>query len=109
MICTQDNILVSDDGVPKLTDFGVSRLLLNTATMTGTSNLKGSIRWMAPELVHVEIDDGDDGDSKPSGNTENRHEFHTKATDVWAFGMVVYVRSFHAFRCMPSKIRLITS
>ena len=33
---------------------------------------------MAPELIDAE-------------DYEGEHSFHTKASDVWAFGMVVYV------------------
>ena len=52
---------------------------MNSKTVVGTTSLKGVMRWMAPELVML-------GEGKSSG-----HPFHTKATDVWAFGLVVYV------------------
>ena len=64
-----------------LSDFGVSRLLVNSMTVAGTSSLKGVMRWMAPELI------------LPNEESQMKHSFHTKATDVWAFGMVVYVRA----------------
>ena len=64
-----------------LCDFGVSRLLVNSRTVAGTSTLKGVMRWMAPELMEPGEEEG-----------ETRHSCHTKATDVWAFGMVIYVR-----------------
>ena len=62
-----------------IADFGVSRLLVESMTLAGTNSLKGSIRWMAVELV----------DSQDSASAA--HQFHTKASDVWAFGMVLYV------------------
>ena len=62
-----------------LSDFGVSRLLVNSMTVAGTSSLKGVMRWMAPELI------------LPNEEIQMKHACHTKATDVWAFGMVVYV------------------
>jgi serine/threonine protein kinase len=71
-------VLISS-GRPVLSDFGVSRLLVNSVTISGTTSLKGAVRWMAPELI-------------APADTPSEHEFHTKATDVWAFGMVVYVR-----------------
>ena len=77
----QDNILISHDGLPVLSDFGISRLLINSVTITGTTSIKGNTRWMAPELL------------LPEEGVELEHSCHTKATDVWAFGMVVYVRS----------------
>jgi serine/threonine protein kinase len=77
-------VLISQDGRPVLSDFGVSRLLINSVTIAGTTSLKGAARWMAPELMAPEL--------MSPADTPPTHEFHTKATDVWAFGMVVYVR-----------------
>jgi serine/threonine protein kinase len=65
-----------------LTDFGISRILIESKTFTGTNSLKGNVRWMAAELLDWKLHD-----SQPE------HQFHTKATDVWAFGMVLYVRA----------------
>ena len=50
-------------------------------TISGTSNLKGSIRWLAIELI--------DQHEPEESQTQT---FHTKQSDVWAFGMTVYVR-----------------
>jgi serine/threonine protein kinase len=71
-------VLISQEGRPVLSDFGVSRLSVNSVTIAGTTSLKGNIRWMAPELL------------SPT-DFAREHEFHTKATDVWAFGMVILV------------------
>ena len=62
-------------GDPLLCDFGISRLLVDSVTITGTIHLKGSMRWMAIELL----------ESDP--NVVAEHSLHTKASDVWAFGM----------------------
>ena len=72
-------MLIAHDGRPVLSDVEVSRLLVNSKTVIGTTALKGVMRWMAPELI------------EPDEEVETRHGCHTKATDVWAFGMVVYV------------------
>ena len=64
-----------------LSDFGISRLLINSKTLVGSTSLRGNMRWMAPELI------------MPVEGDELEHSCHTKATDVWAFGMVVYVCS----------------
>ncbi|KLO08493.1 kinase-like protein [Schizopora paradoxa] len=69
-----DNIFISDSGEPLLADFGISRIVTTTSGTTST-NVKGSTRWMAFELL------SDDG-------AEDRH---TVMTDIWAFGMVVYL------------------
>ena len=71
-------MLIAHDGRPVLSDFGLSRLLVNSMTVVGTMSLKGVTRWMAPELIEPGV---------------TRHACHTKATDVWAFGMVTYVCS----------------
>ena len=78
VLCHQDNVLVNDAGKPLLTDFGISRVVLESVTQTGTSTLKGNARWMAIELLQV-------------GWEAGAHPFHTKESDVWAFGMTVSV------------------
>ena len=77
---SQENVLISQDGRALLADFGIARLLSNGVTIAGTSNFKGSIRWMAPELL-------------TSAGLAREHQLHTNETDVWAFGMTIYVRS----------------
>lgn len=74
----QDNVLVGDSGEPLICDFGISRMLNSSLSITGSSTgaLRGSARWMAPELFDIMV-----------GNA-----CHTKETDVWAFGMTVFVR-----------------
>ena len=69
---------MGNSGEPLICDFGISRILSHSLSNGGTSsaNLKGSARWMAPELFNLEID-----------------THHTKETDMWAFGMTVYVRT----------------
>ncbi|KAF8517673.1 kinase-like protein, partial [Hysterangium stoloniferum] len=63
------NILVSNQGVPCLTDFGLSRILGDTTGLTTSSHVAGSLRWMSRELLL----------------NERVH----KGSDVWAFGMTV--------------------
>ena len=71
---------MSAGGKPKITDFGISRIVVNSVTIASSTAVKGSARWMAPELLRF-----------GSGDSASEHQAHTKATDVWAFGMVVYV------------------
>ena len=72
-------MLIAEDGRAVLSDFGVSRLLVNSKTVIGTTALKGVMRWMAPELI------------EPDEEVGMKNACHTKATDVWAFGMTAYV------------------
>ncbi|KAG8773874.1 hypothetical protein FRC12_002271 [Ceratobasidium sp. 428] len=67
------NVLISANGVPKLTDFGNTVLKKYTIEFTGgsTTALKVSVRWTAPELFKGE-------------------ESFTKPGDVFALGMVFF-------------------
>ncbi|KAH8115058.1 kinase-like domain-containing protein [Phellopilus nigrolimitatus] len=73
-----ENVLISDDGLPRICDFGISRILISSQTFGGTSSqnngTKGSLRWMSKELLEI---------CEPP-NT------HSMESDIWAFGMTVY-------------------
>ncbi|KLO09791.1 kinase-like protein [Schizopora paradoxa] len=69
-----DNVLVSPDKQPLLTDFGISRMDSLSAGYTSHS-VRGTARWQAVEFFRL-------SDGPPP--------VHTRQTDVWAFGMTVY-------------------
>ncbi|MEU0948296.1 protein kinase [Streptomyces canus] len=48
---TPENILVTDEGVARLTDFGISRALWSDLTHSGTNSVRGKPRYLAPELA----------------------------------------------------------
>ncbi len=70
-------MLVSADNEALLTDFGTSRMDALSAGFTSNS-VKGSVRWQAQEFFDIP----DDESPAPT---------HTAMTDIWAFGMTVYV------------------
>ncbi|KAF8600537.1 kinase-like protein [Ceratobasidium sp. AG-I] len=65
-----DNVLISQDGCVKLTDFGLSIMHDETLQFSTTDAYGGTLRWMAPELMDSK---------KPRSGT----------TDVWALGMTM--------------------
>ena len=71
---------MSHDGHPILHGFEMSYHFVDNTTVIGPTRSMGSSRWMATELIH-----------SAWHNVNGGHEFHTKASDVWAYGMVVYV------------------
>ncbi|CAE6533647.1 unnamed protein product [Rhizoctonia solani] len=65
------NVLVSPDGVAKLTDFGLSTMSESSIAFSATTTSQaGSVRWMAPELLL---------DESPK----------SKPSDVYALGMTI--------------------
>jgi predicted Ser/Thr protein kinase len=63
------NILLTASGDPKISDFGMSRILKETQ-QGKTYNSIGPIRWMAPESL--------------------AQQTYSKKSDVWSFGIVVW-------------------
>lgn len=60
-----DNILIGNDGVAKISDFGVSTKLLSTFGCT--NSVSGSPYWMSPESL--------------------QNENYTSKTDIWSLGI----------------------
>lgn len=74
----QGNVLISPEGEPLLTDFGISHMLSSSSIMSLATGTYGTMRWMAYEQINVE-----DGQATTP---------YTFQTDVWSFGMTVLVR-----------------
>jgi len=73
------NVLMDDDGIPRLSDFGRSKFIDHRGF---TTSFAGSSRYMAPELTMAEPDlNYDDDENQAPPNL-------TKETDVFALSMV---------------------
>ena len=55
---------------------------MEAGAVAGTSSLKGSLQWMAVELVN------------PSSFAPEEGKSHTKKSDIWSLGMVFYASNF---------------
>eukprot|EP00029_Vermamoeba_vermiformis_P009625 TRINITY_DN4868_c0_g1_i1.p1 TRINITY_DN4868_c0_g1~~TRINITY_DN4868_c0_g1_i1.p1 ORF type:complete len:708 (+),score=31.08 TRINITY_DN4868_c0_g1_i1:1542-3665(+) len=64
------NILLAKSGDPKISDFGMSRLLKEETQKGQTNSNVGPIRWMAPESL--------------------REKSYSTKSDVWSFGIFAY-------------------
>ena len=68
-----DNILVDADGICKISDFGISKQTADAYDSFGqATNMKGSVFWMAPEVIH----------------SDNERTYSGKV-DIWSLGCVV--------------------
>lgn len=68
----QENVLIADDGTPRLCDFGRSKVVDHRGYTTAFA---GTLRFLAPELLPSD-------DEAPVGVL-------TKATDVYGFAMLM--------------------
>lgn len=74
----QSNILIDESGHPRITDFGLSKVIEDFSDVlklpNPTSFFAGSTRWLAPELVWAMVED--------------EYPPITTHSDVYAFGAV---------------------
>ena len=64
-----ENLLISNDGTLKMTDFGCSKFLESSLIEDSNYSIRGSIPWMAPEVIC-------------------QTKYGPKA-DIWSFGCTV--------------------
>ena len=64
-----------------LCDFGISRMVKEGVTVTGTKTFRFSINWLAIEFFIP----------NDSAGSDATNGMHTMKSDIWAMGMVFYV------------------
>ena len=64
-----DNILITDDNIVKLTDFGIAKVT-DSATITNSNNIMGSVHYFSPEQA--------------------KGKFVDCRTDIYSLGIVMY-------------------
>ncbi|KAL0571381.1 serine/threonine protein kinase, AGC [Marasmius crinis-equi] len=86
------NVLVNEQGRCHLADFGLAVTAAGTTSLvtTSTSNTRGSLRWMAPELFRL------GGDNSFANNEIQKPKTTTFARDIYAFACTGLEVSFHA-------------
>ncbi|HRF96830.1 MAG TPA: protein kinase, partial [Aggregatilineales bacterium] len=64
------NVLLDDDGTPRLTDFGMARVENANAAITEEGTIVGTLAYLSPEAL-------------TGGDVDER-------SDIWAFGIMLY-------------------
>eukprot|EP00818_Percolomonas_sp_WS_P000322 CAMPEP_0117441936 /NCGR_PEP_ID=MMETSP0759-20121206/3890_1 /TAXON_ID=63605 /ORGANISM="Percolomonas cosmopolitus, Strain WS" /LENGTH=1022 /DNA_ID=CAMNT_0005233803 /DNA_START=292 /DNA_END=3360 /DNA_ORIENTATION=+ len=73
------NILIQENGIVKIIDFGISRDDSSSSSLV-RKNIQNNFLYVAPEL-YVDV--------KP-GAAQSKEDPFTKVSDVYAFGMIMY-------------------
>lgn len=63
------NILVDNNGICKLSDFGESKIIVEEIDLNNKNSFKGTPNWMAPETV--------------------KHLEYSRFSDIWSLGCTV--------------------
>ena len=80
--CHKVNILIDSEHRARLADFGLT-VVIDESTAGSTTNhcgMRGTIRWMAPEMIYPE---------KFGFAGKYRRRLPSRSTDVYALGMTV--------------------
>ena len=80
LIHAKENVLMSPSLVPMICDFGISRTIVPSSALsnyTQNEDSRGTVPWMAVELLDF---------ANPRS--------HSMMSDVWSFGMTIYVRVY---------------
>ena len=84
--------MIDDREFALICDFGSARIEATSFSVAApTSTLKGTCNYWAPEL----LSSGPNGDVPPN---------HSSKSDMWAFGMTIYVSGFIFGRSLSNSL-----
>ncbi|QOU21826.1 hypothetical protein BRETT_001990 [Brettanomyces bruxellensis] len=89
-----DNLLLENDGVCKISDFGISKKSKDIYSNQSAMTFQGTIFWMAPEIIDAKA-----------------HNGYSAKVDIWSLGCVVLEmyagkRPWHDFAAAGAIFRL---
>ncbi|KAG6375772.1 kinase-like domain-containing protein [Boletus reticuloceps] len=81
---SRSNILIHGNGRACIADFGLSTVLteFGRSTFTTSCHARGTLRWIAPELLDLEIPEDETGEESP-------HVAPATQSDVYSFGSIM--------------------
>ncbi|KAF8437621.1 kinase-like domain-containing protein, partial [Boletus edulis BED1] len=84
ILIVQSNILIHGNGRACIADFGLSMVLteFGGSTFTASCHARGTLRWIAPELLDLEISEDETGEESP-------YVAPTTQSDVYSFGSIM--------------------
>ena len=87
----QASILVSEDGLARLADFGLTRFASDLNPTTRTSTCGGTLRWCPPEILYAK-------------RHESKAYRPTKKSDIYSMGMTMYEVSLFRYKPGPKSL-----
>ena len=89
VVTSQENIVIGPNGQAMICDFGCAHVEMTSQSIAAPSpSMKGTYNYWAPELLIL------------GGMTTSEQ------SDVWAFGMTIYVRKFNLMHAHSDLIYL---
>jgi parallel beta-helix repeat protein len=83
------NVLISENGIPWVTDFGLA-IVTSTLTCGGSTKSRGTMQYKAPEHFIDDSDDDSDNDSNDNETKVSNKSTYDKSADVYSFGIMCW-------------------